>query len=66
LYDNADSYGLTLPKKGEHYLWESTDGSNTYQHRKDRTKQLLSVAANLDIEVLEHNLAEGNEQTLTL
>jgi radical SAM superfamily enzyme YgiQ (UPF0313 family) len=66
LYDNADSYGLTLPKKGEHYLWESTDGSNTYQHRTDRTKQLLSVAANLDIEVLEHNLAEGNEQTLTL
>jgi len=50
-----------LPKENWHYLWE-TYGGNTYKVRKKRARNLLELAVDLRIRVMEANIAEGKEK----
>ena len=54
-----------LPKENWHYLWETYDG-NTYEVRKKRARNLLDLAANLGIKVMETNVAEGKERVFEI
>jgi len=59
LFDHPEDYGLCLPKDDWHYLWYSKDGNNDYSRRVLRARSLIELANNLDIQVQEHNLFEG-------
>jgi len=57
------SFGMRpLPKENWHYLWETNNG-NTYKVRKRRACELLNLAGDLRIKVMETNIAEGKEKT---
>ena len=55
------SFGMRpLPKENWHYLWETNNG-NTYKVRKRRACELLNLAYDLGIKVMETNISEGKE-----
>ena len=61
IYENREDFGIKpLPEKNWHYLWETYDG-NSYKVRKRRAQQLLDLAYNEGIKVMETNIAEGKE-----
>jgi len=65
IYERPSEFNLkTLPKDNWHYLWETTDG-NTYAERKKRVEMLLDLAAVSGITVMETNINEGKEATVT-
>lgn len=63
LHKHADKFGLKLPEKDYHYLWEGPDG-NTPDERARRIRETLKLCQELGIEVLETNLAEGKQYDL--
>jgi len=63
LHRNAEKFGLKLPERDYHYLWEGPDG-NTPEERSKRIRETLELCQELGIEVLETNLAEGKQYEL--
>ncbi|HDH97003.1 MAG TPA: radical SAM protein, partial [Proteobacteria bacterium] len=63
LHRHADKFGLKLPEKDYHYLWEGPHG-NTPEERARRIRETLKLCQELGIEVLETNLAEGKHYDL--
>ena len=59
LFDNAGEFGLFLPDTDWYYLWKEESGTNDYEQRKRRARELIDIIASYDIPLLEHNLFEG-------
>ncbi len=63
LHLHSEKYGLKLPERDYHYLWEGPDG-NTEEERNRRAKELLALADELKIPVRETNFREGKQYDL--
>ncbi len=47
-----------LPEERWDFYWETTDGSNTYEYRKEKTLEMCDELADLDIEVVKTNFID--------
>lgn len=63
LHKHAEKFGLKLPERDYHYLWEGP-ADNTPDERALRIRETLKLCQELGIEVLETNLAEGKQYDL--
>jgi len=63
LHLRPDKYGIRLPERDCHYLWEGPNG-NTEEERNRRAKELLTIADELKIPVRETNYREGKQYDL--
>ncbi len=51
-------FGIVLPEERWDFYWETTDGSNTYEYRKEKTLEMCDELADLDIEVVKTNFID--------
>jgi radical SAM superfamily enzyme YgiQ (UPF0313 family)/uncharacterized Fe-S cluster-containing radical SAM superfamily protein len=64
IHEHPDRFGIVLPERDYHYLWQSADGRNTPAERNRRIREMLTLCQACGIEVRETNLTEGKQEAV--